>query len=129
MYVGPISKPIKEVPKLWGKEIWIINNEHYCMKYLQLHSGAMGSLHFHKKKDESFYIQTGVVILELDDQKLTLVPGMSVRILPGQKHRFRNDTHCYNVATILEISTTHDDNDTFRLEEAKYIEEEACKQQ
>ena len=52
----------KEVKKKWGKEIWIVNRE-YCGKKLVLNKGFRCSMHFHKNKDETFYILTGKVLM------------------------------------------------------------------
>ena len=51
--------PIKFVPKGWGYEKWIVNNEEYCGKLLFLAKGKKCSWHFHKLKDEVFYGQSG----------------------------------------------------------------------
>ena len=53
--------PIKFVPKGWGYEKWIVNNEEYCGKLLFLAKDKKCSWHFHKLKDEVFYVQSGKI--------------------------------------------------------------------
>ncbi len=62
-----IDENIKIVPKGWGEERWIHNDEFYCGKILVVRQDKHCSLHYHKLKTETFYIQSGHVRLELTD--------------------------------------------------------------
>jgi mannose-6-phosphate isomerase len=103
----------KVVPKVWGAEQWIVNKD-YCGKFLHLRKGAQCSLHYHERKDETFYVMVGLVLLELGDDTMVLPVGSIKHIPPGTKHRFTG----IQDSTILEIST-HDDDDNVRLEPSK----------
>ena len=46
------------VSKGWGYEDWIVNKEQYCGKLLFIKKGKKCSWHYHKNKDETFYIQS-----------------------------------------------------------------------
>ena len=50
---------IKHVPKGWGYEKWIVNCEEYCGKLLFFNKDKRCSWHYHKLKDEVFYVQSG----------------------------------------------------------------------
>ena len=50
---------IKIVPKGWGHEKWIVNKQEYCGKLLYFIKGRQCSVHFHKLKDETFYVARG----------------------------------------------------------------------
>lgn len=103
------------MPKDWGAEVWKVNNELYCAKFLYLEPGFKCSLHRHIHKDETFSVLSGRCYLEFGDFKATLCVGDSRRIEPGTWHRFSNDR--YNpMCVILEVSTHHDDNDVERKE-------------
>lgn len=102
------------VEKLWGQEYWIVNNRHYCMKFLLVLPGKSSSRHYHRIKDETFYVDSGIVHLELDGKEYILHPGQSVRIEPKTPHRFWNDWGNDDVL-IVEVSTQHDDEDVVRL--------------
>jgi quercetin dioxygenase-like cupin family protein len=101
----------KEVPKAWGKEIWITNRQ-YCGKKLILNKGFRCSMHHHKNKDETFYILKGKVLLEADNKKQVMLPGDSILITPGMKHRFTG----LEDSEIMEFSTHHEDEDSYREE-------------
>lgn len=65
---------IKWVPKGWGGEKWIVNNDMYCGKILHIVKGHKLSLHYHKIKDETFYVQDGNILLgyyyvKIDDRE------------------------------------------------------------
>lgn len=101
---------MKIVKKIWGYEKWIVNRN-YCGKFLIIKKGYRGSLHYHKKKDETFYILKGKISLELGNRKKILKPGDVQRIKPKQKHRFTGIEN----SKIIEFSTHHKDSDTYRL--------------
>ena len=102
---------IKIVPKAWGEERWIVNRD-YCGKLLVLKKGFRCSMHHHKNKDETFYINKGRVLLELEGSKFIMKPGQALLIEPNQKHRFTG----LEDSEIIEFSTHHEDADSYRAE-------------
>lgn len=109
---------ITTIDKPWGMERILVNNDLYCAKTLRVIKGYQSSLQYHREKDETFFIQEGIVKLELKGEILTLTPGQSQRIRPKELHRFTAET---DTATILEISTTHWEEDTVRVEQGGKI--------
>ena len=107
----------KEVEKVWGKEIWLVNKE-YCGKILLLKKGFRCSVHHHKNKDETFYISKGKVLIELAGEKEIMKPGQSLLIKPGEKHRFTG----LEDSEIFEFSTHHEDSDSYRSEESGAVD-------
>ena len=82
------------VHKGWGHEKWIVNKSEYCGKVLFFEAGKKCSFHYHKLKDETFYLQSGKIILRYsDDDDLekasvaTLNPGDSFYIYTGLRHQ------------------------------------------
>jgi len=103
---------MKKVEKDWGYEEWIINNELYCFKKIFVKKGYRCSIHWHKNKDETFYIEDGEMTLELFGiSPLLMKKGDDIRLCPNTLHRFTaiEDTMIY------EISTTHEDSDSYRV--------------
>jgi len=47
------------IPKGWGREIIIENNEMYCGKILEFKKGCKFSMHFHMEKDETWWVEKG----------------------------------------------------------------------
>ena len=108
---------IQVVPKGWGKELWVHNDEKYCGKILVLKKCKQCSLHFHVLKHETFYISTGLVQMETIDKngvKNTFVmkPGDALEITQGLMHRFKG----LEDSEIMEFSTQHFDEDSYRIE-------------
>ncbi|MSR87993.1 MAG: cupin domain-containing protein [Candidatus Zambryskibacteria bacterium] len=107
---------IKIIPKVWGKELWIHNDEKYCGKVLVLEKDRRCSLHFHKIKHETFFVSKGLVQMELihGENKNTLImkPGDVVEIPSSLIHRFTG----LEDSEIMEFSTEHFEEDSYRLE-------------
>lgn len=101
---------MKNVKKVWGEEWWIVNNDAYCGKRLILRKGFQCSLHRHPVKRETFYVQSGMVRMQLGEKTFTMPPGTSVDIPAGTWHRFGGLRN----SVIFEFSTHHDDADVER---------------
>ena len=96
---------------MWGREKWIVNLPTYCGKILELKKDYYCSFHFHKKKDETFYVLSGKVRLTKGKKLIILNPGDSVRIKPLERHSFLGLKN----STIIEFSTQHFESDSYRL--------------
>lgn len=114
-----ITKSIPEIhPKGWGKEIWICNNEKYCGKILHFNSGAKFSFHYHLIKQEHFFVLKGKLNLKYknltngEDRFLRLTVGDVIEIPIGAPHQLT----ALEESDIIEISTTHYENDSYRIE-------------
>jgi len=107
---------MKRVEKGWGYELWIHNDEKYCGKLLFFKAGKKCSLHFHKLKHETFYVQSGKLKCTFIDgdevERTTLSVGDTKEIYPGLIHQMEalEDT------TMFEFSTQHFDEDSYRIE-------------
>ena len=62
------TQEIKFVPKGWGFEKWIVNCDEYCGKLLYFVKGKKCSWHYHKLKDEYFYVQSGLIKVYYSDE-------------------------------------------------------------
>jgi len=109
---------VRRVDKPWGHElIWALTDV-YCGKVLFVAAGHSLSLQFHREKDESWLVQTGLCQIELGDTGQAILseeivgPGTALHYPPGTVHRITalEDT------TILEVSTPQID-DVVRLED------------
>jgi len=113
------TQEIKFVPKGWGFEKWIVNCEEYCGKLLYFVKGKRCSWHYHIKKDEVFYIQSGKILVKYsvhDDldlaEELILGPGDNFHVYRGLRHQMiaLEDTE------LFEFSTEHFDSDSYRIQ-------------
>lgn len=106
------------INKVWGKEIIIINCDKYCGKILVLDGGYVSSIHCHKVKQETFYCLSGELELCVEGSNYYLRAGDEpVTIYQNQYHWFSSK---YG-AEVLEISTTHSDDDVYRREHSHAI--------
>ncbi len=123
-------------PKGWGGEKWIVNNDLYCGKILYFVKGKCCSFHYHKIKDETFYVQSGAIVLRTSVtdtyrylhgfaphdnpenampqqgcQQWTLRQGDTFHVAPGLRHQIiaLEDTE------LFEFSTHHDEEDSYRI--------------
>jgi mannose-6-phosphate isomerase-like protein (cupin superfamily) len=105
------------IPKGWGFELIIENNEMYCGKLLNFNKNCKFSMHYHLLKDETWYVESGEFIYRwIDTQtaeinEVLLKPGDIVRQKPGQPHQLES----LDGGVIFEVSTHHDDSDSFRV--------------
>lgn len=113
----PVIKKSEFHRKGWGYELWIANNKDYCGKLLFFEEGKKCSYHSHKIKIETFYVQSGKMIVRygydksLDKAKETLLtPGDVFDIPLGLYHQMEaiEDTE------LFEFSTQHFEEDSYR---------------
>ena len=107
---------VKIVTKVWGHEEWIVNTDKYCGKKLVFKKGYRLSLHYHKIKDETFYLVQGKVLVELVENGVKstkiMTPGDSIRVLPLVHHRIS----ALENSEVMEFSTHHMEEDSYRIE-------------
>ena len=112
--------------KGWGDESWIHNDEKYCGKVLYFQNGKKCSLHYHKLKHETFFLQSGYLecrffpLENLENELKTprglwiiMKPGDVKEIPPGLVHQMKaimGDAYLY------EFSTQHFEDDSYRIE-------------
>ena len=109
--------PKKVVRKTWGNEFWIVNTPKYCGKRIRVNSGAWsskGRWHYHKEKDETFIVIEGTLklLIKIGDKEFEglFIKDQCYRIPPGMRHKF---TAVDGKCTFWEVSTHHDDSDTY----------------
>lgn len=113
--------------KVWGSEEWVVNCEKYCMKILKLKKGFRCSMHSHHFKDETFYILSGNVRMEIFKEEPkgfvfndeVMYPGASIRITPNTLHRFTG----IEDSVIIEVSTQHFEDDSYRITNSEKVAE------
>ena len=53
-------------------------------------SGDQLGVHYHNQVEETFLFNNGHGEMTVDDRKIEISPGISVRVEPGEKHNFIN---------------------------------------
>ena len=108
---------VERVEKPWGHEILFARSETYCGKVIFVRAGEQLSLQFHRVKDETIYVHSGRIELEIGDpggplDTEVVGPGRSFRLRPGVVHRWK----ALEDSVVLEASTP-DLYDVVRLED------------
>ncbi len=111
------------VEKPWGHEDrWAITDR-YLGKLLHIKAGHRLSKQYHQEKDETIYVLSGSLLLEIGPHheqveempgvKVVLTEGEAQRIRPGMVHRYCADKED---VVLIEVSTAEID-DVVRLED------------
>ena len=109
--------PTNFISKGWGYESWLVNKTEYCGKILFFKKGKKCSWHYHKIKDEVFYLLSGKVLVRYGDGHVShskeeiLEPGDCFDVAPGLRHQIE----ALQDSTLLEVSTTHSEEDSIRV--------------
>lgn len=123
--------PVKYVQKGWGYELWIVNKPEYCGKLLFFEKDKRCSWHYHQEKDETFFLQSGKllvnylpIVFDRVDGYLTgitdiekaetmlLTPNMSLHIPPYTCHQMI----ALEDSELFEVSTQHFEYDSIRIQ-------------
>tara|TARA_R100001509_G_scaffold164458_1_gene142079 strand:+ start:2285 stop:2659 length:375 start_codon:yes stop_codon:yes gene_type:complete len=98
--------PAEVTIKPWGWEKMWAQTDKYVGKILHINPGHRLSLQYHEVKDETIYVLSGVLLLYTTEFEIEHVmqPGMSLRIIPGQLHRFEAPEGG-DAVVLLEAST------------------------
>jgi quercetin dioxygenase-like cupin family protein len=105
------------VPKGWGSEVHIANNEEYCGKLLVFEKGKEFSMHYHVDKYETWYVQKGRFMFiwinpeNADVNREELKEGDVVTIYQGIAHQLK----ALEDSIIFETSTHDNINDSYRV--------------
>ena len=114
-----MQEKLHVVPKGWGFEKWIVNNEKYCGKLLYFIKDRKCSWHYHKIKDETFYIQSGKLLLYYGWHEETSLSSSIVLKKGDYFHRpvgLKHQMQALEDTELFEFSTQHFDEDSYRLE-------------
>lgn len=65
-----VTEPYKVVEKKYGKEVWLVLNDKFCMKHIFINKGHRSSLQYHNVKREAMFILSGKarLTMEVDNQ-------------------------------------------------------------
>lgn len=119
------------VKKGWGSELWIVNNDKYCGKILSFDTGKRFSLHYHKNKDEVFYVRKGKIRLGWNDitEGIEDFPHAFGQACLNLKYEDLQEGDAFHIppyrihvvyaledSEVYEFSTHHEESDSYRIE-------------
>ena len=105
------------VQKGWGSELIWATNDKYCGKLLNFNSGAKFSMHFHKEKEETWFVQSGKFVVRwintdtAQPREQELKEGAVWHNPPCFPHQLE----CIESGTIIEVSTPDSVEDNYRV--------------
>lgn len=105
------------VEKGWGSELIWATTDQYCGKLLNFDKDSKFSMHFHRQKDETWYVISGYFVVKWIDTdtateyQSSLVPGSVWHNPPGRPHQLI----CIESGTIVEVSTPDSVEDNYRI--------------
>lgn len=105
------------VEKGWGSELIWATNDKYCGKMMNFNQGAKFSMHFHREKDETWYVQSGKFIVrwintsDASQREDILNEGAVWHNPPLLPHQLI----CIEAGTIIEVSTPDSVEDNYRV--------------
>jgi mannose-6-phosphate isomerase len=107
------------IDKPWGWEKLWAHTDQYVGKILHIKEGRQLSRQYHEKKEETIYVLSGALILEIGQGQDMITKRIeregTYHIEPGVIHRFRAEKNRQPVV-LLEVSTP-ELNDVVRLED------------
>lgn len=108
-----------KVDKGWGYEIIWATNDKYCGKILFFEKkGAKFSMHFHREKEETWFVNSGSFVVRWIDCKTAtlfsqnLTEGMTWHNPPLQPHQLEA---LEDGSSITEVSTADSVEDNYRI--------------
>ncbi len=88
-------------------------NREYCKKLIIMLPGQSHPEQYHKLKEETFHVLKGSMLVKLDGQEKEYTPGDIILVQKGTRHAMSTK----NGVIFEEISTNHDKNDSFYVDE------------
>ena len=120
------EETIEYKAKLWGSEKLITNTEKYCVKLMTQDPKTKVSLHYHLKKEETFILISGKLIIETvcgtdGSHEITWLKdlGDSVTLKPGTPHTFYTPDDQLGQTMFIEASTQDFNDDSYRIYPSK----------
>lgn len=105
------------VGKGWGSELIWATNDKYCGKMMNFDTNAKFSMHFHKEKEETWYVLNGKFIVKwintdnAEMREQVLEEGAVWHNPPCMPHQLI----CLEKGTIIEVSTPDSVEDNYRV--------------
>ena len=118
MKLEPVFSKVQKHLKGWGEEVWITNNDLYCGKILKFNKGSEFSMHYHIKKEETWAVIEGTLLLkyydlsDAGDKVVELNEGDTVHLRPCIPHKLI----ALEDSKVFEVSTQHLEYDSYRIQ-------------
>jgi mannose-6-phosphate isomerase-like protein (cupin superfamily) len=101
----------------WGSYTILNSGVSYQVKKLVISPGKRISMQSHKFRAEHWFVVSGEGVAELNDDIITVLPGDSVDVSIGVKHRVTNRGEGDLVLIEVQTGTSFSEEDIIRYED------------
>jgi mannose-6-phosphate isomerase len=110
-----LSKEFEDRP--WGRYYVIHDEPNYKLKRIEVFPGGSLSYQYHYKRSEAWTLVEGIGTITLDGERREYIPGMTIIIPQGTKHRIENFTDEKVVFIEVQTGTYFGEDDIVRLDD------------
>lgn len=105
------------IEKGWGSELIWATNDKYCGKLMNFKKDAKFSMHFHKDKDETWYVLSGKFIVKWIEtvNANTFEKELNVGDTWHNPPLLPHQVICIEDGTLIEVSTADSVEDNYRV--------------
>ncbi len=96
--------------KPWGYETLWAQTKDYVGKFLHINPGCRLSLQYHKEKEETIYVLSGILLIWLSEDNndyIVVGEGTAYHVEPNQIHRFGAPDEQQSDTVLVEVSTNY----------------------
>jgi mannose-1-phosphate guanylyltransferase/mannose-6-phosphate isomerase len=105
-------------PRPWGFYKTTVMNEHFQSKVITVYPGASLSLQMHNRREEYWIVAYGTGTAQIDESQVRAIPGSTLFIPKGCKHRLINTSSSENlILTELQLGDYFGEDDIVRFED------------
>lgn len=101
----------------WGRFYVIHDEPYYKLKRIEVDPGGRLSYQYHDKRSEAWTITEGIGTITLDGEIADYMPGETILIPQGSKHRIENKTSKKVVFIEVQTGTYFGEDDIVRIED------------
>ena len=101
----------------WGSYIVLSEDKKYKIKRIEVNPKSRLSYQYHNKRSELWYVISGAGIVTVNDKKVKLNIGSTIKINKRDKHRVENTGTVYLVFIEIQTGTYFGEDDIVRLDD------------
>lgn len=101
----------------WGTYEVLLEGDHCKVKQIVVHPSHRLSYQFHKFREEVWTIVSGLALVVLEDEEITLGPGEVIKIPLGSKHRIGNPGTSPLIFIEVQMGSYFGEDDIIRIQD------------
>ena len=90
LVMDPLVTPTGEIiAEMIGKAVG--DNANHSLARIVIPPGKSSNLHYHKVTEETYFILKGEAGMQVNGERVHLIPGQACYLAPGDVHQIQND--------------------------------------